>query len=379
MLRLGIVSGILHPQYGGPVTVIRSHVQGLSPFAQVKVFGVAYASETAEVLKIFPQARVFPRGFPRRWFRGRGLLRALTAGAPGLDAIHVHMLWDYPVLVSWLAARRAQKPLIISPHGTLMEPWRYQQFHKKIYRHFVINNIIRHTSCMHVLNQAEAEACRHLGIHCPIRVIPNGLPDEEFEQPALPEIAYQRWPVLRDCRVMLYLGRFSPEKRLDMLIKAWKKAFGPAKGEWLLAIAGAGASELEGQLRRLISDLGLEKRVLLTGFVDGEVKKSLLAAASCFVMPSLSEGFSMAILEAMAAGLPALYTEKCNLPELAAQEGGWEVGMTEADLQAGLEMVTHQTPESLAAAGKKANALGREKYKLSTITAELLKMYQDVL
>jgi glycosyltransferase involved in cell wall biosynthesis len=378
-LRVVIVSGILHPKYGGPVSVIQSHVKGLSSFVHLKIFGVAAADETEEVFKIFPQAHVFRRGFPERWFYGRGLLRALNTYAHEIDVIHAHMLWDYPVLASWLAARQANVPIIISPHGTLLEPWRYRVLHKKIYRNLVVNNILRHTSCIHVLNQAEAEACRGLGIECPIRVIPNGLPAEEFEQPHFPDLAFNRFPGLKDHRVMLYLGRFSLEKRLEVLIKAWSKIQRcPDSKDWLLVLAGSGDREYEIRLRSLVSEMALERKVLLTGFVGGDLKKSLFSASLCFVMPSLSEGFSMAILEAMAAGLPILYTKKCNFPELAANGAGWEVGMAEGDLEEGMRMVTSETAEFLAGVGKRANHLGKQRYNLATITEELLRMYIGV-
>ncbi len=358
MLSVGIVSGILHPKYGGPVRVIQAHVRGLSPFVHIKIFGVASEDEVEVVQKILPQAQIFPKAFPSRWFYSRGLMKALIQSTAKLDIIHAHMLWDYPVLAAWLAARKAQKPFIISPHGTLLEPWRYQTLHKRIYRHVIVNKIFRYTSVVHVLNEAEASACRKLGVQCPIRVIPNGLPVEEFSLPSRPEVALDRWPVLRNHRAMLYLGRFSPEKRLEVLLKAWGKIIKePRNKDWLLVLAGSGDSGYVTQIANLITSLNISKNVLLTGFVDGDVKKSLFDASTCFVMPSLSEGFSMAILEAMAAGLPILYTEKCNFPELAANGAGWEVGMGENDLEKGLLMVVGQDPKFMALAGREANSL----------------------
>ena len=55
-----------------------------------------------------------------------------------------------------------------------------------------------------------------------------------------------------------------------------------------------------------------------TGMLDGALKRGALAAASVFVAPTYSEGFSMAVLEAMAAGLPCVLTEGCNFPEAGA-------------------------------------------------------------
>jgi glycosyltransferase involved in cell wall biosynthesis len=379
-IRVGIVSGILHPKYGGPVSVIQSHVKGLSPYADIHIFGVAAADELRGVHELFPQAHISPKAFPERWFRGRGLLKALNEAAANLDVIHAHMLWDYPVLCSWLVSRQANKPIIISPHGTLLEPWRYQTPHKRIYLHLIFKNIANHTSCIPVLNEAEASACRKLGIKCPIRVIPNGLPAEDFDLTIPPKLAYEQWPMLKDHSGLLYLGRLSPEKRLDLLIRVWAKVTKyPKRKDWLLVLAGSGHREYKEQLLKLINSLGLDKNILMTGFVGGDLKKSLFSASTCFVMPSLSEGFSMAILEAMAARLPAIYTAKCNFPELAAHDGGWEIGMEESDLSDALQEVVSQEPKCLAEAVKRANYLGKQNYNLEKIAIDILEMYNDVI
>ncbi len=377
---VGIVSGMLHPKYGGPVSVIQSHVNGLSPYADIQIFGVAAADELRGVYELFPQAHIFPKAFPERWLRGRGLLKALNESAANLDVIHAHSLWDYPVLAGWLVARKANKPIIITPHGTLLEPWRYQTPHKRIYLHLIFKNIANYTSCIHVLNEAEASACRKLGIKCPLRVIPNGLPAADFDLPGLPELAYEQWPVLKDHSAMLYMGRFSEEKRLDLLIKVWGKVTQISKKkDWLLVLAGSGDREYKGQLCNLINSLGLDKNILMTGFVGGDLKKSLFSASTCFVMPSLSEGFSMAILEAMAAGLPTIYTKKCNFPELAARDGGWEIDMEEGDLSDAVHEVVSQEPKYLAEAGKRANYLGKQNYNLENIAIDILEMYNEVI
>jgi glycosyltransferase involved in cell wall biosynthesis len=68
--------------------------------------------------------------------------------------------------------------------------------------------------------------------------------------------------------------------------------------------------------------MGIADSVVLTGYVPGELIESLLASAQCFVLPSRSGGFGISLLEAMAAGLPALYTTECHFKELAEAGGG---------------------------------------------------------
>ena len=68
-------------------------------------------------------------------------------------------------------------------------------------------------------------------------------------------------------------------------------------------------------------ELGLARRMPYLGHVCGERARQVWAAADAFILPSYSEGFSMAVLEALACRLPSLITTACHFPELAAAEG----------------------------------------------------------
>ncbi|MEB3160320.1 MAG: glycosyltransferase family 4 protein, partial [Synechocystis sp.] len=69
--------------------------------------------------------------------------------------------------------------------------------------------------------------------------------------------------------------------------------------------------------QKLFQEAGYEDAVTFTGMLSGDLKYSALAAASVYVAPSYSEGFSMSILEGMASGLPCVFTDTCNFPEAA--------------------------------------------------------------
>jgi glycosyltransferase involved in cell wall biosynthesis len=84
-----------------------------------------------------------------------------------------------------------------------------------------------------------------------------------------------------------------------------------------LSIVGDG--HLMGELRELVRQLGLEGRVHLPGFSDNVL--GLLDSADCFVLPSLSEGFGIAVVEAMARHLPVIVSDAGALPEVASRIG----------------------------------------------------------
>ncbi len=110
----------------------------------------------------------------------------------------------------------------------------------------------------------------------------------------------------------LYLGTLHPRKNLSRLIAA----FASLPQNVMLVLAGKEGwhhTELLIQIRRL----GLEERVLFTGYVDKEEKTALLRGALALVFPSLYEGFGFPVLEAQACGCPVITSTTSSLPEVA--------------------------------------------------------------
>lgn len=114
---------------------------------------------------------------------------------------------------------------------------------------------------------------------------------------------------------VLYIGTLQPRKNLARLIEAFAQL--PAHlGEHDLVLAGATGWLTSGIFQR-VQKLGLTERVRFLGYVAQEDLAALLSAASCFVLPSLYEGFGLPVLEAMACGTPVVCSNAGALPEVA--------------------------------------------------------------
>ena len=140
-------------------------------------------------------------------------------------------------------------------------------------------------------------------IRGPSWVVPNGVEPADFAQ-ARPES--------RERPYVLAVGRLVPQKGLDVLIEAFATS---ALADLDLVIAGDGP-ERE-RLRERAAQLRLAQRVHLAGAVDRAGIASLLAGARAFALPSRGEPFGIALLEAMAAGVPAVATRAGGVPEFA--------------------------------------------------------------
>jgi len=101
-----------------------------------------------------------------------------------------------------------------------------------------------------------------------------------------------------------------------------------ARENWVLAIAGWDQVGYEGELKNMTSDYGLMSGVRFLGPLFGQEKDATYHACDAFILPSLSEGLPMTVLEAWAYAKPVLMTPECNLPEGFAAGAAVQIGTT---------------------------------------------------
>jgi glycosyltransferase involved in cell wall biosynthesis len=179
--------------------------------------------------------------------------------------------------------------------------------------------------------------------------------------------------VRSDRRTILFLSRLHPKKHVELLLDAWPLIQRRAPDAQLL-VAGDGDQVYVRELRARAEQLGSSVRFL--GYVEGEAKRKLLADADLFVLPSLHENFGIAVLEAVASGLPVVVTPEVQLSHFIEEHS--------------LGLVTQRSPEALAGAIVSAlgdnelndrcrdqgAALVAQHFSLQTVGERLLEMYR---
>ena len=168
-------------------------------------------------------------------------------------------------------------------------------------------------------------------------VIPNGVNLEEFEPPPDPAIFRRQLPALGDRPYILFLSRLHYKKGLDFLADAFR-IVAATRADVQLVVAGPDDGA-QTEFERRIAGAGLSDRVHVPGPIYGPEKLSAVAGAACFVLPSRQEGFSVAILEALACGTPAVVSEECHFPEVAEVEAGEVVPLDAVAVAAALNRV----------------------------------------
>ena len=292
----------------------------------------------------------------------------------------------HPGTTARKCAVRTGCPLVISPHG-MLEPWalNHSRLKKRLAALLFEDKNLREAGCLHALCAAEADNFRRYGLENPIAIIPNGVDMPEIGKPPVADDAMvEKFSGMKGRHRILFLSRLHPKKGLSNLLQAWSKIQKAESRkrkaeEWVLAIAGAGQPAYELELRTLVKNYALEKNVVFVGAVYGEDKRQVLAAADAFVLPSFSEGFSVAILEAAAAGLPVLLTPECNFPELVKSGAAVEISSQPSAIEAGLRKIMELSEGQRKDMGRRGLELVKQSYTWPSIAGRMVEVYRWLL
>jgi glycosyltransferase involved in cell wall biosynthesis len=291
--------------------------------------------------------------------------------------VHMHGLWQGHTRRGARTAREARVPYLITAHG-MAEPWalRHKALRKRLYTALVEGKNLRRASCLHALSRPEIGHLRALAPRTPIGFVPNGVDLDPFAHlPARAELEAE-FPELAGKFVLLFLGRLHLKKGLDLLATALA-ALGAAHPDLHVLLAGPDDGALAPFLAR-VEHAGLSRRVTCLGHVAGERARRAWGAADAFILPSYSEGFSMAILEALAARLPVVVTTSCHFPELAAADGGIVVAPTADAVTRGLRDLLERSPAERAELGRRGRALVERQYTWDRQARRLADIYRWV-
>jgi glycosyltransferase involved in cell wall biosynthesis len=292
------------------------------------------------------------------------------------DFMHGHGFYVAPNWILGCEARLQSKPLVYHPHG-MFEPWILSRSRwKKRIAHWLFEDAnFEHAGLWRALTSKEADQIRGLGIAAPIIVCPNGIRLQTFEGiPALRTAT----AAAKTRRSLLFLARLHPKKGLDLLLRAWCSIPQADRAGWRMVIAGPDELNHRAEIESLAATLGVENELVFTGEVSGDAKVRCLAEADAFVLPSRSEGFSVAILEAMACRLPVLATTACNFPELGTEGGGWCVDPSVEGIAGGLRGLFAADEAELTQRGNQGRALVERRYTWPEIARTLDEACRNV-
>lgn len=316
----------------------------------------------------------------REFIISPGLNRWLAAHLQEYDLIHVHALFSWPSTLAMAQARRAGVPYVLSTIGQLCHWSLARRSHRKrLLLRLIERRNLENVAGLHFTTEAERLEAADLGLISSSFVLPLGVrPPKRFvdAECSLPAAYGQRDP--RCGAVFLFLSRLHPKKQLEHLLKALALLLQRRPdATWQLQIAGDGEPAYLAALQQQALSLGVAGRCRWLGFLEGEAKWHALQRADWFVLPSASENFGIAAIEALAAGTPPILSPGVAVAEtIAAAKAGILCSSDPATLSRTLEDGLVGPPAAMRAA---ALDLAATAYAWPAIAERLEETYASLL
>jgi glycosyltransferase involved in cell wall biosynthesis len=310
----------IEPRFGGVGPAASALATAVGRCGGMHVHQIAMCDQFEQKLAdgIDPRVERIDRPSLRGW-ADLQLSKVLRDAVAAADLCHVHGLWEAHSLAVRRLARQMGKPVVSSVHG-MLERWEMEnkRIKKSVYSWLLERPSLARSFCLRALSEREVGDYRRFGVRRPIALVPNGI--NVIERVDTAELL-EKYPELAGKAIVLFLGRIHHKKGILNLLQAWKTV-AEHRDDAHLVIAGPDYVGTLIRARQIITDLNLEKTVTIMGIVSGQTKLATLSAAKYFCLPSYSEGFSVAVLEALSIGLPAVITPECNIPAVASSGAG---------------------------------------------------------
>ena len=176
--------------------------------------------------------------------------------------------------------------------------------------------------------------------------------------------------------VYVFLGRLHHGKSIIPLVEAWQKSVLSKRESVKLIIAGPDDGEF-GKLNKILK--GYNGNIEYIGPVYGEEKSKLLSQATFFILPSVNEGFSTTILEAMQFGVIPIISDGCNFPELLKKQFCLNSGLDVDSISSALNHTHVLSMDSLDSYKEDILRFVNNNYCTNIVVKDIYRIYQDIL
>ena len=378
----------LAPRYGGPPQVCLELCQELAQRGErVAIYttnidgpGTLDVPLEEPVWTNGVEIRYFPVRPPRGYALSFPLGRALRRVISEQDVVHIHSLYFFPSTVAAHHCRRAGVPYLVRPHGTL-DPYhfRHHRGRKWIYERLIEWRNLNRAAAIHFTTLEERELTRPLGLTAPGVVVAPGVHPERYVGDDRAGRAFrEEWAEVGDRRIVLFFGRLTAKKGLDVLAQAFGR-LARQRSDVHLVVAGPDNDGYGQVVRRWLEAEGVLDRSTFTGMLLGSRKLAALRAADVFALPSHTENFGVAVVEAMACGLPVVISDQVNIWQEVRSAGAGVVVSRDAGQVARALADLLDDQDVRAAMGRRARGLVTEKFSWASAGARMVEVYRAIV
>ena len=386
-MRILHVIANLAPRYGGPAKACVEMARAVARLGhEVKIYttnqdgpGELAVPRGRPLIQDGVEIRYYPIQPPRFWGTSWPMARALAGGIREADLVHIHSLYLFHDLIAGHYCRSYGVPYLVRPHGTL-DPYLYRRhrWRKYVMEAAFENRNIRLAAALHFTSEEEERLARPYIGDAPGVVVPLGVDLREFQDLPAPGRFRERFPEIGHKEIILFLGRINFKKGLDLLVQAMARVLRKRR-DLHLVVAGPDDDGWGARVKGWLQQEGIADCATFTGMLLGEEKLAALRDARIFVLPSYSENFGMAVIEAMACGLPVVISDQVNICREVEAAGAGLVTPCEAVQTATAMLELLDNPELAGRVGQNGIKLVREQFQWTTIAITLEKTYKKII
>ena len=259
-----------------------------------------------------------------------------------------------------------------------LDPWRlcYRGLKKKVYLKLILKRILNSAEGIHTLTDAESSIVKNYVKDVPIFQAPNGVSSVSSVEEDDIRAFLDKYPRLREKQIILFMSRLHMMKGLEILSEGFVRLASRFSSAVLL-IAGEDEDGTRQRSLSILKKAGVSDRVVFTGMLTGKDKYAALKLADIFVLPSYSEGFSNAIIEAMSMEIPVVISPQCHFLEVESSQSGLIVEVEPSALERAIsELLSNE--QTRVTMGANARSLIEKKYTWPTIAKSFLSFYRTV-
>jgi glycosyltransferase involved in cell wall biosynthesis len=290
------------------------------------------------------------------------------------DLIHLHDFRTTLSIMIYHYAKKYEVPYVLQCHGSVL-PFHRNRTMKKTYDLFFGNRILKDASRIVAITNTERDDYARMGVP-DVRVIsvPTAIDLSLYSNLPKRGTWRSKLNISEDEKIILYVGRVHESKGLDLLLKAFADVARISEGV-RLALVGPDDGFMV-SLRKLAHSLGIENKIIATGYVSHREKTEAMVDSDVFVTPTFS-GFPMTFLEASACGVPIITTDQGDALDWIHGRVGCVVRYRRDELRGAMIRLIEndRLRKSLGCEGRR---IVEERFSLTKIADDIERMYRDV-
>jgi glycosyltransferase involved in cell wall biosynthesis len=312
--------------------------------------------------------------YHQQFFMPLGLRRYLRQHGGEFDVAHLHGYHHLPGSIAAAELGRASIPYVVAPNGTAPRIER-RRVAKWVFDNTIGRDVLAGARRVVAVTEAEKRQLERLGVPpALISIVPNPVDVEAFSNPP-PRGNVRRLGTPFECYV-LYLGKMTPRKGVELLVEAFARLRRPGLG---LVIAGndmgSGAS-----IRRVVRELNLEESVRFAGQLEGRERVEAFVNAEVVAYPGSDEIFGLVPLEAILCGTPVVVGDDSGCGEVIEKVGGGRV-VSQGNVDALTDAIRAVMEERLQPSFTLKEARDRIErlFSCKVVAAALEEIYHDLV